>query len=171
MVVLPVILYPLLSFLERYAWFQNLLVEKRAGEIKSSFVQLLLTAALVILVSWGLLDRKDTAIAAVQMWGFGDEMAALIGIPYGRHPLKGRFTDSRKTVEGSLAMFISSFLVGVLLFCVIGKRSFYLSVILSLGAAFFGTVAEAVSKNGYDTVSVPLCMMSVLLLAETVLDL
>ena len=60
-------------------------------------------------------------------------------------------------------MLISSCLMGIILFSMIARLPFSQALLLAFSGALFGTVAEALSKNGYDTVSVPLCIMTVLL--------
>ncbi|MBQ9307429.1 MAG: hypothetical protein IJ229_05835, partial [Clostridia bacterium] len=75
-------------------------------------------------------------------------------------PIRGK-----KSWEGSIAMLAFSFLSGIALLC--GYYRFPLSDILlpTLIAALLGTVTEAVSASEWDTVTVPLAVGLILLLA------
>ena len=97
------------------------------------------------------------------MWGTGDAAAALVGIPFGRHKVKSRFADGKKSWEGSLAMLLVSFLSGMIVLYCVQKMPLPL-VLLSAGlGALLGTVTELFSPSEYDTVTVPLVIAAVLL--------
>ena len=164
-VVIALFIYPALSALENQSWYGKLFVEKSPGEAKRSLLMLFFMFAAVIAVAWGYFGKPYVAAAAILMWGEGDALAALIGIPFGRHKISLPPIRGKKSWEGSIAMLAFSFLSGIALLC--GYYRFPLSDILlpTLIAALLGTVTEAVSASEWDTVTVPLAVGLILLLA------
>ena len=123
-VLIALSLYPILAAFENAAWFGKLFVQKTPGEIKRSLLLLFLTFAVLISAAWGMFGQPHLAAAAILMWGTGDAAAALVGIPYGRHKVHSRFTDGKKSWEGSLAMLTTSFLSGVIVLLSAQKTTF-----------------------------------------------
>ena len=98
------------------------------------------------------------------MWGTGDAAAALIGVPFGKHKVRCRGTDGKKSWEGSAAMLVVSFLCGcgTLLFA---QRMAMPPALCAAGAAaLVGTAVELFSSSELDTVTVPACVAAVLML-------
>lgn len=111
--LLAVVLYPVLSAIEKKPWFGNLFVQKSQGEIKKSMLLLFIMFTVVIVAGWGIFSQSQMAAAAIIMWGAGDADAALVGIPFGRHKVRCKLTDGKKSWEGSFAMLFVSFSVGL----------------------------------------------------------
>ena len=102
------------------------------------------------------------------MWGVGDAAAALFGIPFGKHKVKSRLTDGKKSWEGSAAMLAVSFLCGfsVLLW---GQKLAPSHALWAAGvAAALATLTELVTPSEYDTVTVPAVTAGALLLIASV---
>ena len=163
-VLIAVALYPVLALLERATWYEKLLVQKTPGEIKRSLLLLFFMFAVLISVTWGLFDQPHLAAAAIIMWGTGDAAAALIGVPFGRHKVRSRFTDGKKSWEGSIAMLTVSFLSGLIILLFAQKLALPQALLLAALGALLGTVTELFSPSEYDTVTVPVVIVSVLLL-------
>ena len=163
-ILIAVALYPVLALLERATWYEKLLVQKTPGEIKRSLLLLFFMFAVLISVAWGLFDQPHLAAAAIIMWGTGDAAAALIGVPFGRHKVRSRFTDGKKSWEGSIAMLTVSFLSGLIILLFAQKLALPQALLLAVVGALLGTVAELFSPSEYDTVTVPVVIVSVLLL-------
>lgn len=68
----------------------------------------LVTGALLVAVAWGIFDKPLIAATSILMWGAGDGAAALIGIPFGKHKVKFKPADGKKSWEGSAAMLTVS---------------------------------------------------------------
>lgn len=119
--------------------------------------------AAVICVCWGWLGDKLLALASVYAWGFGDAAAALVGKRFGRRALTGAHIEGRKSVEGSLAMFATSFVcvAAVLLFR--GGLPWYGYLVIPAATALAAAVVELFSLRGMDTITCPLAAMAVLL--------
>ena len=163
-VMIAAVIYPLLRAFEREDWYPRLFVEKKPGEIKKSMLMLFLMFASLIAVCWGLFGRPYLAAAAILMWGTGDAAAALVGIPFGRHKVRSRLTDGKKSWEGSAAMLAVSMLSGAGVLALTQNMAFARALLLSAAAALPGTVTELVSPSEYDTVTVPVVIAGVLLL-------
>ena len=156
-VFIIMLMYPGLSLAEKDKRFTELVVERRKGELKSSLLQLFGTIALIITISWGFLGHKELAVAAILMWGFGDAAAALIGKRFGKHKvLRFKHVDHKKSWEGTAAMSIVAFAFGIASLMIIGNIPIVYCVIAVIIAAPLAAITELVTKNGYDTVTVPI---------------
>ncbi|MCD7754149.1 MAG: TSUP family transporter, partial [Clostridiales bacterium] len=155
------VVYPVLKLFETKQFYASLFQERTAGEVRKSLVLLFGTTAVLITLFWGVLDSELTVLSAVLAWGLGDEAAALVGKRYGRHKISWRFADSHKSYEGSGAMLCVSFLA-VLLSLTVGGVPLSTALPAAIIGAAAATVIEAVTKKGYDTVTVP-CVLAVII--------
>lgn len=167
--LIAAVICPLLALFEKEEWYARLLVQKSPGEIKKSLFLLSLTFAVLITVTWGIFGSPATAAASVQMWGLGDAAAALVGIPFGKHKVHLGPTDGKKSWEGSCAMFVTSFVTGVLMLSNVMGLSVGKAVFCALFSSLAGTITELYTASEYDTVSVPLVIGAVLLLTAAIL--
>lgn len=111
----------------------------------------------------GLEDHGSIAAAGVMALTWGDALAAIVGKNFGRH----RYTifGSTRSIEGSLAMFVASFIAMFLVLAYtpgtfIAYAAPWLTLQQAALAALFGaalaTLAEAITPRGLDNLSVPL---------------
>lgn len=161
--VFMVVVYPVLFLVERIPGFSELLIERKNGEIKNSLLLVFSMFATMITVGWGWFDERWLVLACVYAWGFGDAAAALVGKKFGKHHLKGRFIDERKTLEGTLAMFATSFLSVLLILFVGGNIVWYGNIVIALVTAIVCAVVELHSWNGLDTITCPFAAAAVIL--------
>ena len=166
-VLLAAILFPILMLVEKEPWFDSLLVQKSPGEVRRSMVLLFAMFAAVIAVGWGVFCQPQLVAAAILMWGAGDAAAALIGIPFGKHKVKSRLTDGKKSWEGSIAMLLVSFAVGLLVLLLAKDAKVPNALLLAGVGAFAGTATELFSPSEYDTVTVPVVILAVLLVLSS----
>ena len=159
LILIAVVIYPVLVFAERFSWYSELFTEKKPGEIKKSLLLLFFTIASVTAGAWGFLKRQDLCITVILMWGIGDAMAALIGIPFGRHRITWSLTDGRKSVEGSMAMLVCSLAAGCAAQICFGVPVSAGLFLKTAAMACAGTLTELISKEGNDTVFVPLALL------------
>ncbi len=166
--IATLMLYPVLTICEKEVWYAKLLVQKSTGEVKRSMIMIFCIVAVIVCVAWGLFAQQQLAACAILMWGTGDAAAALIGIPFGKHKVKSRWTDGKKSWEGSAAMMAISFVCG---FCVLlwGQRLEFSHALWATGiASVLGTATELFSPSEYDTVAVPIVITGALLLLASV---
>ena len=162
-VIIAAAIYPLLIACEKKTWYPKLFAEKKPGEIRKSLLMLFLTFAVLISISWGIFGQPYIASTSILMWGTGDAAAALVGIPFGKHKVKTRISDGEKSLEGSCAMLAVSFLSGFLVLFFTQKFSIPKTLLCAFTGALFGTAAELFTPGEYDTITVPLVIMAVLL--------
>ncbi len=163
-----VIVYPILMFFERFKTYSNTVTERKKGELKRSLVAVFLMFAVVIIITEGIFKDRYLALASVYAWGVGDAFAALIGKKYGKHKLTGKFLSGKKSLEGTLAMFVTSFLTVLpILLLRSGIYTDLFVLIVNVTTALLTAVASAVcelyTKDGMDTLTCPLAAMTVML--------
>ena len=163
-VLIAVIVYPLLAMFENEDWYGRLFVQKSPGEIKISLLKLFLMFAAVITVAWGIFDKPQAAATAILMWGVGDAAAALVGIPCGRHKVMFRPVLGKKSWEGTLANFGAAFLIGFALLSIHYKYDPGTALVSTLIGAVVGAGVELISDSEWDTVTVPVAILAVMLL-------
>ena len=155
-IVVILMMYPGLLISSKNEKFTALMSERRPGELKSSLIQLFGTMALIIILSWGIIGRKELAVAAILMWGFGDAAAALIGKRFGKHKvLRFKRVDHKKSWEGTAAMSFIAFIFGMASLLIVGNAPLEICIPAVIVAAPLAAITELVTKNGYDTVTVP----------------
>lgn len=157
------VVYPLLAYLDRFPFFEKLTTERKHGELQHSLLLVFSMFAVVMAVCWGWLNDRYLAMASIFAWGFGDAAAALIGKQFGKHKIRWKYTDGKKSFEGSGAMLLTSFATVVSVLSLRGGFSLPVILLIALPVALVSTLAELYSKNGNDTVICPLCAMAALL--------
>ncbi|MCK9330295.1 MAG: phosphatidate cytidylyltransferase [Candidatus Cloacimonetes bacterium] len=98
----------------------------------------LLTSAIICVAFF----PKDIAFASMAFLSIGDTMAALIGINLG----KRKFLNIKKTFEGFLACFISTFIFGL----------FFLNPFIAFFGSLTAAIAELVRIPIDDNVKIPI---------------
>ena len=156
------VVYPLLCLVEKYEWYARLFVQKAPGEVKKSLILLFTMYAALTAVCWGLLNLRCVAMTAVLMWGVGDAAAALIGRRFGRHAATLPLADTHKTLEGTAAMAFFAFVSGMCGMFIAGGNTTAECVLFPLIAAPVAAYVELITKNGDDTVTVPVATAAVL---------
>lgn len=94
----------------------------------------------------------------------GDAAAALIGVPFGKHKIRLNGKTIPKTWEGSLAMFVVSFLCGFGILFFIQKMPLPNAIICTTLAALAGSYTELITPGKYDTVTVPIVISAILVI-------
>ena len=161
--VLILILYPVLTLAGRLSFFSAFVNERKKGEFKSSMILALLTVVMSITICWGIFGDKLLTLACVYAWGIGDAFAALVGKRFGKHKIKWRFADGKKSVEGSAAMFLCALISVFAILCIRGGIHGALCFVIALLAALVCTLSELCTKNGLDTIICPLSAMAVII--------
>lgn len=155
-IVFVLMVYPVLNYGEGFSGYSDLLIERKKGEIKKSLIVVFIMFAFLIWTCWGILGQKYLVIASVLAWGVGDAAAALVGKRFGKHFIEGRFVEGRKTLEGSLAMFLASFITVLLVLFIYRpvSQGAYMPIALVTGGVC--ALVELYTRNGMDTLTCPL---------------
>ncbi|MBQ3136472.1 MAG: phosphatidate cytidylyltransferase [Clostridia bacterium] len=160
-IIFEIIVYPILMVVEHIKNFSEFTTERKKGELKSSLLLVFTMFAFVISVCWGMFHDKILVIASILAWGIGDAFAALVGKRFGKHKIKDKFTDGKKSYEGTLAMFVSSFVTVTVVMTLHGGLNPAGYIIIPFVTAAVSALAELYSKNGLDTVICPVAAMIV----------
>lgn len=157
------IVFPILTLLEHIPGYSELLTERKHGEIKNSLIVVFVMFTALICVCWGWLGEKYLVVASVLAWGLGDAAAALVGKRFGRHAIEGPLVEGRKSLEGTLAMFLVSFLTVLAILIVHRPMPWYGYAPISAITAAVCAVVELYTKNGMDTLTCPFAAAAVLI--------
>lgn len=157
------LLFPALFFAEKIPMFSSFVNERKKGEFKSSMVFAVGMMAFSVAVCWGIFGDRYLVLASVYAWGIGDALAALIGKRFGKHKIKWKLADGKKSVEGSAAMFICALVSVFTVLLFRGGIDTLMCAIIAVLAAFVCTVAEMCTKNGLDTIICPVSAMVVII--------
>ena len=162
-VSLIAVLFPGLFLAEKIPMFYAFVNERKQGEFKSSMVLAVGMMAFSVTVCWGIFGDKYLVLASIYAWGVGDALAALIGKRFGKHKIKWKIADGKKSAEGSLAMFVCAFASVIAVLLVRGGVSIPLCICIASLAALVCTVTELCAKGGLDTVLCPVSAMLVII--------
>lgn len=115
-------------------------------------ISLLVLSLLTFSNLLGVAQAEFIGAAGILVMGYGDGLAAVVGKAVGKHRWK-----SGKSLEGSLTMFVASFVV-VLIVGLLQPltASIWLLIAAALVIASLATVLEAYTPYGLDNLSVPL---------------
>jgi len=127
------------------------------GEIREHLLLLLAAMVTLLTLFWGIAGGEYRYAIAVGLlvWGFGDSAAALVGARYARRQFRVYRLDPHKSPLGTAAMIVVSAAVTVPVLLWLTPLA---APLVPLAATFVGVVAgsvEAVTRNGLDTLSVP----------------
>ena len=160
---LIIILFPALSIASKIPMLSAFIIERKKGEFLSSMVLAVGMMAFSVTICWGLFADRYLVLASIYAWGIGDGLAALVGKRFGKHKIKWRFADGKKSVEGSAAMFLCSLVAVFTVLMVRGGIGVPMCFVIALFAAIVSTVAEMCAKDGWDTVICPVSAMIVII--------
>lgn len=158
--VLVIVALPALMLLERWRGYARFFPDRarRGGELRKSMLWVQLSFAVLLAVFWGGGGEagKYLVAAGVMAWTFGDAAAALVGTFLGRRRVRLPLVDENKTEEGTWAMALLAFaaLSGTLL--IYGGLSWWLGLAAAAVAAAVAALVELHSRNGTDTLTVPM---------------
>ena len=160
---LIVVLFPALSIAGKIPVFSSFVNERKKGEFKSSMVLAVGMMAFSVTVCWGFFADRYLVLAAIYAWGIGDGFAALVGKRFGKHKIKWKIADGKKSVEGSLAMFFCALISVCAVLLIRGGIGIAMCLTIAFLSAIVCTIAEMTAKNGFDTIICPVSAMIVII--------
>ena len=151
------IVYPVLALCERSSKYSTFFNQRCNGEVKNSLLLVFLMMAAMISVFWGILGDgwKYIIVVAILAWGFGDAAAALVGKRFGTHQIQSGIVGGTKTWEGTIAMYIVAVAAIFISLSFYIEMPWYKCMAVALTVGMVSAFSELVSRNGNDTVSVP----------------
>lgn len=157
------VIYPILLLVSRWRAFSSFVVERKKGEFTGSMVAALSMMIFSVSVCWGWMGDRYLVLACIYAWGVGDAFAALIGKRFGKHKIKWRLADGKKSAEGTLAMFVCSFASVCAVLLIRGGLPSPVCMLIALITGAVCATVELCTKNGWDTVICPTAAMAVIL--------
>lgn len=161
--IIVAIAYPIFTILGKTDTFSAFVNERKRGEFRTSLIFAFVMLAICNAVCWGWLQDKYFGIACMYAWGIGDAFAALIGKRFGKHKIRFKYADPNKSLEGSLAMFVTSALAVALVLLFHGHAGMPAYVLVPVAGAAAATIVELYTPNGMDTLTCPLAAMVVMI--------
>ena len=144
---------PLTFIIINYISYKKDLIDVMEREQQDGLGTVYYAISLLVLViySFGIIKNPYIGMIGILIMGYGDGLAAVIGqtVP----SKKFKIGESKKTVAGSLTMFLISFII-ISIFLV--SNSVELWHIKSILLAMVITLVEAVSIKGTDNITVPI---------------
>ncbi|TLU82997.1 MAG: DUF92 domain-containing protein [Chlorobium sp.] len=161
----------------KFGWFRSLLSghgisEAQPGAVKSyGSIYFPLILLIQILFLWE--SHKWILQLSMLVMGIGDSLAALVGSSVGKKHIE-HLTKSPKTIEGSVTMFLCSFLllsVGFMVFNTnfsggLSGQPVLMLLALALLLALVATAVEAMLSHGLDNFFIPASISYVLYVLE-----
>jgi len=103
-------------------------------------------------------------LAAILLMIISDTLASVIGKRYGKHDIKIPWIKAIRTLEGSLAFFISGFILCFIAFTLLGVTnpitqahiSLVDAILFSLITSILATLIELFSPSTWDDLTVPI---------------
>ena len=160
---LIIILFPTLSIASKIPMLSAFIIERKKGEFLSSMVLAVGMMAFSVIVCWGLFGDRYLVLATIYAWGIGDGLAALVGKRFGKHKIKWKLADGKKSVEGSATMFLCSLIAVFTVLMVRDGIGAIMCFVIALLTAIVSTLAELCAKDGWDTVVCPVSAMIVII--------
>jgi len=143
-------------------------MEREAGdENKSSLGTVYYALSLLILsiLTFGYIKNPYVGLCGIAVMGYGDGFAAVVGQSVKSFEFK--IGKSKKTVAGSLAMLIITFIIISGCLAYFGIDNWLIkSIIISIAI----TIVEAISIKGTDNITVPLFTSGIMYLAMQILQ-
>ena len=131
---------------------------------KGHYLGLVYYAVSYTLLALFFASKPYVIAAGVLPMAYGDASAAIVGEKYGKLQY---YVFAKKSLEGSAAMFLVSFLsieASLLFFSTLYSLPLFTLSVAALVVASVATLAEALSPLGFDNLTVPLIGASVFLL-------
>ncbi|MFP4178003.1 MAG: diacylglycerol/polyprenol kinase family protein [Acholeplasmataceae bacterium] len=142
--LIPPFTFILLNY---YSYRTNLIKSmERGGKGNLGTVYFPVALFVLVAITFGFGEPMIGAIG-ILILGYGDGFAAIFGKAYGKREIA-----NGKTVTGTIAMFISSLVVALILFVIAWPSHAH----LALAVAGVATLIELHTPKGFDNLSVPL---------------
>jgi len=146
--------------------------EEKAGYLQGPFHYCLSITILITLFVIIAPDQMYFPIAGILLMIISDTLASVIGKKYGKHKINLPWVNTIRSLEGSLAFFISGFILCFIAFTFLGVTNPITQDHISLEAALFyslitsalATIIELISPSTWDDLTVPIATTLIIFL-------
>ena len=149
---------PLLFVVVNYISYKKAIFKSMEREDKSvndlGTVYYVVTLFILAITTLGNEELKYIGAIGIFVMGFGDGFAAVIGKKFGK--AKYEIFNSKRTVEGTLTMFVVSFIVIAIILNIYTPIGVAELIIKTLIISIIATILEGITPYGLDNLSVPL---------------
>lgn len=131
-------------------------------ELNKQLRYLFVMQVFLIVVFMAIIDRPEAAIFGTVVWAVGDAFAGLIGKYFGRNRFNNFIFSKKKSLQGSLAFLFSGFFSLIILTLIMPDFLLDIYFIFKIFLiTVVATIVEAISRDGLDTITVPLVAAAV----------
>jgi len=138
--------------------------EEKVGYLQGPFHYCLSITVLVLIFVIFAPTQLYFPVAGILLMIISDTLASVIGKRYGKVSIKLPWTNSHRTLEGSLAFLVSGFILCFIAFTVLGVAnpitqehiSLETALIFSLVTSGLATLVELFSPSTWDDLTVPI---------------
>ncbi len=134
--------------------------EEKVGYLQGPFHYCLSITILITIFVIFAPDQMYFPIAGILLMIISDTLASIIGKKYGKRKIKLPWIKTTRTLEGSLAFFISGFIVCFFAFTFLGVTnpitSFEIALIYSLITSALAAIIELISPSTWDDLTIPI---------------
>jgi phytol kinase len=155
--IIPPLSFVVLNYLShRYEIFKSVETGEK-GNLGTVYFPI--SFAIIVRLFW---TKPNLLVASLMPMTWGDALAAILGRRYGQR--KYSVLGTTRSVEGSLAMFLFSWLSTFLALLLLPPLDWQASLLHSLALAVFATLVEALSPWHIDNLTVSLLSAALLYL-------
>ncbi len=175
-VALPAIVLAVIFIVVNFVAIKRGLLKGMHGTGRATYGTVFYPLAFLVLVLLFWYRAPLVLSLSILVLALADAGAAIVGGSY-RSPTEYRLTSDKKSVEGSMAMFVITFVtiyVGLLQFGLEEHRVFEYAFLVSGITALTATAWEAISARGLDNLTVPLAtafLLAIFILPSMQVDL
>ena len=138
--------------------------EEKAGYLQGPFHYCLSITILITLFVIIAPDQMYFPIAGILLMIISDTLASVVGKKFGKIKIKLPWPNTTRTLEGSLAFFVSGFVLCFIAFTFLGVTNPITQIHISLEAALLyslitsilATIIELISPSTWDDLTVPI---------------
>ncbi|TFG18439.1 MAG: hypothetical protein EU531_00330 [Promethearchaeota archaeon] len=138
--------------------------EEQVGYLQGPFHYCLSITILVLVFVIFAPTQMYFPVAGILLMIISDTLASIIGKRYGKISIKLPWTNSKRTLEGSLSFLISGFILCFIAFTIFGVTnpitqehiSLETAIIFSLVTSVLATLVEMFSPSTWDDLTVPI---------------
>ena len=138
--------------------------EEKVGYLQGPFHYCLSITIIITLFVVLAPDQMYFPIAGILLMIISDTLASVIGKKYGKRKINLPWVNTVRSLEGSLAFFISGFMLCLFAFTFLGVTNPLTQIHISLEAAllyslvtsFLATIVELISPSTWDDLTVPI---------------
>ena len=156
----------ILLIFEHIEFYKKLFIEKSKHEVLISFIVFFIVVLSLIAFFWG--HRGDAhkyyVIIALLSWGLGDAAASIFGHLIGKHEISGKLVEGTKSIEGTIACFIFSFLISFILLLTLMHFVWWVALLESIVIGIVVSLSELFTRKGMDNVTCPISAAIILFL-------